>query len=71
MLESIEDDNGQLQVSGNVDYYQATGILDIAPNLLKADRTINLPKSEHDGYSLDSKRAREDEATRNTRVCPG
>lgn len=65
ILASAEDDKGQLQVSGNVDCYQATGILDIAPNLLKSDRTVSLPESEHDGCSLDSKRAREDEARSN------
>ena len=47
-------------MSRNVDCYQATGILDIARNLLKADRTVSLPESEHDGCNLDSKRARED-----------
>ena len=65
ILASIEDDKGQLQVSGNVDCYQATGILDIACNLLKADRTVSLPESEHDGCSLDSKRDREDEERSN------
>ena len=66
ILASIEDDKGQLQVSGNVDCYQATGILDIACNLLKGDRTVGLPESEHDGCNLDSKRAREDEERSNS-----
>lgn len=66
-----EDDRGQLQVSGNVDCSQAIDSLDVAPNLMKADRTVSLPESEHDGWSpgldniLDSKRAREDEARSN------
>jgi len=66
-----EDDKGQLQVSGNVDCYQATGSLGVASNLMKADRTVSLPESEHDVWSPgldnipDSKRAREDEARTN------
>ena len=71
-----EDDKGQLQVSGNVDCYKATGSLDVAPSIVKAsivkaDRTVSLPESEHDGWSpgldniLDSKRAGEDEERSN------
>ena len=49
-------------MSSNVDCYQATDNLDVAPNLLKGDRTVNLLESEHNNCSLDSKRARENEA---------
>ena len=45
ILAFAEDDKGQLQVSGNVDCYQAIGSLDIAPNLLEADRTVSLLES--------------------------
>ena len=52
-------------VLSNVDYYQAIENLDVAPNLLKGDRTVNLLESEHNNCSLDSKRARENEAWSN------